>query len=304
MRAISSMLGFSSPFSHLETVPWDTFASFAISACVRSSIALRMWWMAFMPDTLFENELIRQGILFENEFAPRIPFNGIGGGFSMQVDHILREIGEATRWKQAQMGKAFKVGQGTISKWISGAQSPNKKQWDRVVAVIMRDARLAHLRQPIQIGGAAPVMGKIGAGALIDPDFDQSSSEGLYEVSLPFPATDDVIALVVDGESMAPKYDPGDIIVVRREQLRATNWYLGKLVAIRTEDGRRYLKKLFQGSVDGLYRLESLNADPIHNVSVQWVGEIFAIVPAIQAVRIDVAKKKTAPPSPASKPAR
>lgn len=83
----------------------------------------------------------------------------------MQVDHILREVIEATGWKQAVMAAAFGVGQGTISKWMAGTHSPNKTQWDRVVAVIQKDARLAHLRQPVSAGGVAPVMGKIGAGA-------------------------------------------------------------------------------------------------------------------------------------------
>lgn len=249
-----------------------------------------------MADIVFENELIRQGILFRNELRPAIASSGIGGGYSMQVDHVLREIAEATGWKQHQMAKAFEVRQGTISKWMAGTHSPNKTQWDRVIALIRKDPRLAHLRQPVSAGGVAPVMGKIGAGAVIDPDFDQASSDGLYEVNLPFPVSENLIALEVDGDSMFPKYDPGDVVVVRRDQQRETNWYLGKLVAVRTEDGRRYLKKLFAGSVEGLYRLESLNADPIHNVSIQWVGEIYAIVPAIQVFRIE--------PEPKTKPVK
>lgn len=245
-----------------------------------------------MPDIVFENELIRQGILFENEFRPRITSTGIGGGHFMQVDQYISVIMDTLGWTQTRLGNVLGVGQGTVLKWLAGTHTPNKKQWDRVLALIMKDPRLADLRPSVGTGHSAPVMGKIGAGAVIDPDFDQASSEGLYEVNLPFPIADDVIALEVEGQSMAPKYEPGDIIVVRRDQEKATNWYIGQLVAVRTGDGRRYLKKLFPGSVDGLYRLESLNADPIHNVSIQWVGEIFVIVPAIQIPKIEPEMKK------------
>lgn len=248
-----------------------------------------------MPDTLFENELIRQGILFENEFQPRIPSIGIGGGYSMQVGDILNEIAEATGYKQAKLADFLHVSQGTISKWRSGAQSPNKDQWDYVLRVIASDARLAHLRYPAAMGSTVPVMGRVGAGALIEPDFDQAAPDGLYDVTLPFPIPEDMIGLVVDGESMTPKFDPGDVIVVRRTQRKATTSFLGQLVAVRTEDGRRYLKKLFQGTADGLFRLESFNADPIHNVSIAWVGEIHAIVPAVQVFRSDQPKAKTRP---------
>jgi hypothetical protein len=63
--------------------------------------------------------------------------------------------------------------------------SPNKDQWDQVLALIARDPRLAHLRFEADTG-AVPVMGKVGAGAIIEPDFDQvGQNEGLYKVACP-----------------------------------------------------------------------------------------------------------------------
>jgi hypothetical protein len=75
--------------------------------------------------------------------------------------------------------------------------------------------------------------------------------------------------------------------------------YLGAPVVVQTEDGRRYLKKLFSGTVQGLFRLESFNASPIHDVSVAWVGEIYAALPASQVFRPEPqkpAKKATSKP--------
>lgn len=141
---------------------------------------------------------------------------------------------------------------------------------------------------------AVPVMGRIGAGATIEPDFDQVPPEGLYEVDLPFPMPGEMIGLEVDGESMLPKYEPGDVIVVWKGQRRDTTSFLGELAAVRTEDGRRYLKTIMRGAKRGLYRLESFNARPIEDVQVAWVGEINVIVPARQVRRISAHSKAVA----------
>jgi repressor LexA len=177
-----------------------------------------------------------------------------------------------------------------ISKWISGRHSPNKTQWDNVLALIRRDPRLAHLRTIADTSSVA-VMGRIGAGSTIEPDIEQIPPDGLYQVALPFPAPAEMIGFVVDGDSMYPKYEPGDVIVVLKEQRLDVTGYLGQLVAVLTEDGRRYLKKLNTGSRPGLYRLESFNAAPIHDVSIIWVGEIYATVPAVQLFKIEPKQK-------------
>lgn len=213
----------------------------------------------------------------------------------MHVREVLDEIMGSLSLNQDALAKKLSVSQGTVSKWRSGDQSPNKRQWDEVEALIRKDARLSHLQHLIASGAdepaSVPVMGRIGAGSVIEPDFDQTGADGLFAVSLPFPVPDNMIGLEVEGESMLPKYDPGDVIVVWREQRRNTESFIGQLAAVRTERGRRYLKTILRGSEPGLYRLESFNAKPIEDVSIQWVGEIHVIVPASQVRHIGSAKK-------------
>jgi repressor LexA len=242
-----------------------------------------------MPDTIFENEFIRQGILFRNECDRSLPSDQTHRGSGVRVEDILREIMAATGWKQARLAQAVHTYQGNISKWLSGIHSPNKDQWDQVLSLIRKDPRLEHLRFETS-PTAVPLMGRVGAGAIIEPDFDQIPPEGLSEVSLPFPVPDGMIAFEVDGDSMYPRYDPGDIIVVRREQNRPPESFIGQFAAVRTADGRRYLKRIYAGTKKDSYRLESFNAPPIHDVTLVWIGEIHATVPqghAFESSKVD-----------------
>lgn len=144
---------------------------------------------------------------------------------------------------------------------------------------------------PEQSPHLVPVMGRVGAGATIEPEFDQVPPDGLFEVKLPFPVPDEMIGLEIEGDSMLPVYRAGDVIVVWREQRRGTEDFLGELAAVRTEDGRRFLKTIMRGSQRGLYRLESFNARPVEDVAIAWVGEIHVIVPARQVRHIDRAAR-------------
>lgn len=121
------------------------------------------------------------------------------------------------------------------------------------------------------------VMGRIGAGAEITPEDEQVPPEGLYEIETPFPLPDDAIAFEVTGESMWPRYDPGDIIICWRQGSNAED-VLGWEAAVKTTTGARYLKRVLRGSAVGVFDLESHNAPPIRNVGLVWVAAIQSVI--------------------------
>ena len=126
------------------------------------------------------------------------------------------------------------------------------------------------------------LMGYIGAGAEIEPEHEQVPSEGLDEIELPPPVTTggiDAVAFEVRGDSMWPKYEAGDLIICSSGP-RNPDDFLRQFVAVRTNNGHRYLKRLRPGSRRGLYTLESFNGEPIENVKIAWIGEVLAVVPA------------------------
>ncbi|RVD14247.1 MAG: LexA family transcriptional regulator [Mesorhizobium sp.] len=121
------------------------------------------------------------------------------------------------------------------------------------------------------------VMGYLGAGAEVEPDYEQVPPEGLEQIEIPFPLPDDMIAFKVRGESMMPVFKHDAVIIVYREQKKPLESFYGEEAAVRTTDGRRFLKTITRGQ--GGVTLTSWNALPIENVTLEWIGELFAVLP-------------------------
>jgi phage repressor protein C with HTH and peptisase S24 domain len=140
------------------------------------------------------------------------------------------------------------------------------------------------------------VAGRIGAGAEIFPDAEQVPPEGLFEIEIPFPVPESALAFEIEGDSMWPRYDAGDVVLCWREGTNPAE-IIGWEAAVRTHDGKRYLKRILQGSRARHYDLESYNAPVIRNVKLEWVAKVQLVVRAGEwkqlgrAVQRRIAKK-------------
>jgi phage repressor protein C with HTH and peptisase S24 domain len=126
-------------------------------------------------------------------------------------------------------------------------------------------------------GNSVAIAGQIIAGAEIKPDFEVVPPEGLYEIELPFPVPAAAAAFQIEGDSMWPRYDPGDVVICLR-QGNSVEEAVGLEAAVRTSDGKRYLKRIQRGAVLGTFDLESHNGAPIRGVSIVWAAAIQAVV--------------------------
>lgn len=135
-----------------------------------------------------------------------------------------------------------------------------------------------------------PVMGLVGAGGEVSPEYEQVPEDGLDQIEVPFPLPGDMIAFKVVGISMLPRYDDGDVIVVWREQRRALETFYGEEAAVRTAGGHRFLKRILKGAngVD----LFSFNDNPRTGVQIEWIGEIYATIRATQFRRLESSSEK------------
>lgn len=160
---------------------------------------------------------------------------------------------------------------------------PDKETRDITAAELLKMAEFFGEPPPIAMrarSNLVPIMGYIGAGAEIDPSVEQIPPEGLSQVELPFSMPDEMIGFEVAGDSMLPVYDAGDVVVCFHRQRRPIEFFLGREAAVRTSDGKRYLKRISKGATRGRFNLNSWNARAILNVKIEWIGEIVATVSA------------------------
>src|SRR3984893_16466895 len=170
------------------------------------------------------------------------------------------------------LATAMGVRPGAVSEILSGLR-------------LIKAAEIADIINYLELN-SFPIMGRVGAGAAIEPEHEQVPPEGLGEVELPFPVSEETIAFEVAGDSMLPKYENGDIIVVYREQRHPVSSFYGEEAAVRLKTGERYLKTIERGKSASLVNLTSFNAKPINGVRLKWIGEICVTLPRGQIERL------------------
>src|SRR5438477_12733588 len=184
------------------------------------------------------------------------------------IERGLRKTGKS----KGGLARAMGVRPGAVSEVLSGIR-------------LIKASEIAPIMEYLELN-SVPIMGRVGAGAVIEPESEQMPPEGLGEVELPFPISEETIAFEVAGDSMLPKYENGDVIVVYREQRHPVSSFYGEEAAVRLKTGERYLKTIGRGKSSTLVNLTSFNAKPINGVKLEWIGEICVTLPRGQIERL------------------
>ena len=185
---------------------------------------------------------------------------------------LIERALERTGKSKGGLAEAMGVRAGAVSEILAGIRLIKASEIDAIVEYLELNL--------------IPVMGRVGAGASIEPEYEQVPPEGLGEVELPFPIWEETIAFEVSGDSMLPKYENGDVIVVYREQRHPLSSFYGEEAAVRLKSGERYLKTIERGNSTGVVNLKSFNAKPINGVKLEWIGEIALTLPRGQIARL------------------
>ena len=189
----------------------------------------------------------------------------------LDVKLIERAL-EKTGKSKGGLADAMGVRAGAVSEILSGIR-------------LIKASEIAPIMEYLGLN-SVPIMGRVGAGASIEPEHEQVPPEGLGEIELPFPMAEETIAFEVAGDSMLPKYENGDVIVVFREQRHPLSSFYGEEAAVRLKTGERYLKTIERGKSPTPVNLKSFNAKPIVGVKLEWIGEICVTLPRGQIERL------------------
>jgi phage repressor protein C with HTH and peptisase S24 domain len=127
-----------------------------------------------------------------------------------------------------------------------------------------------------------PIVGKIGAGGsvIFVAVSDNEQVDESETVLRPPGVTGKLVALVVEGSSMLPKYRDGDIIYIQRNHFEGVlEEDIGDDCAVRLKSGETYVKQLTRGSQPDRWSLRSLNAPDMENVEIEWATRVLFIMP-------------------------
>jgi repressor LexA len=184
---------------------------------------------------------------------------------------IVRGL-EKTGKSKGGRAKVMGVRAGAVSEILSGIR-------------LVKASEIAPITEYLELN-FVPIMGRVGAGAVIEPDYEQVPPDGIGEIELPFPIAEETVAFEVSGDSMLPKYENGDVIVVYKEQRHPLSSFFGEEAAVRLKTGERYLKTIERGKGTSQVNLTSFNAKAINGVKLDWIGEICLTLPRAHIGRL------------------
>ncbi len=138
------------------------------------------------------------------------------------------------------------------------------------------------------------VAGYVGAGALVPLVDAFEKGDGLFHVAAPPQLTRNgpprgIVAVEVEGDSMAPMYQPGDILFYTRHTHEGIpDEDIGRICVVEDVAGMVWVKQIKRGVEPGLFHLISINtnSENMHNVRIKWAARVILALPAEMVERI------------------
>jgi phage repressor protein C with HTH and peptisase S24 domain len=136
------------------------------------------------------------------------------------------------------------------------------------------------------------VVGRVGAGAQVPLADAYAKGGGIYHIVRPPQlSSNGYVAVEVEGNSMEPAYQDGDVLFYSRDTVGVPAEAIGKRCVCEDANGYAWVKMVRRrdDQPDGLFDLISFHADspPIYDVSLSWACPIKMHLPQDMIQRVE-----------------
>lgn len=174
------------------------------------------------------------------------------------IAYIKRRM-EALGYNQSSLSIKAGYDKDTLRNFFEGkAQDLKAEKYNKIMDLI-KEAKV-------------PIVGYAGAGERVYFFDDEHNLEMIDR--LPEAPEIDIVALVVRGESMLPVLEPGCVVFYTRDSEGVPSDCIGRMCVVRLEDDSTLVKKVRNGSKDGLFHLISHNAEPLVDQKIVWAARV------------------------------
>lgn len=137
------------------------------------------------------------------------------------------------------------------------------------------------------------VAGRVGAGAKVPLEDAYEKGDGLYHVACPPQISPrGVVAVEVEGDSMSPAYEAGDVLFYSRDVEGVPSEAVGRKCVVCDDSGDVWVKQVRrrEGQPEGLFDLVSINTgtDPRYDVRLKWASPVRMYLPVDLVKRLNV----------------
>lgn len=194
----------------------------------------------------------------------------------------IRSIRQAADLTQTEFAARLEgVTRGAVGNWERdlGIKTENLRVIAQLFSVDFNWLATGRGAPALEAGGV-PLVGKVGGGAVVYPVDDHALGAGLDEVDAPPRRTPSMVAVRVEGDSMAAwNADDGSILYYDDRHEPPDPSMIGKIVIVWCQDERILVKKLLTGSQPGLWSLMSSNGTIERDVPVRYAARVKFIEP-------------------------
>lgn len=201
--------------------------------------------------------------------------------FSEWVSNALARSGLSQAALAEKLGAQLRapMDRSKINKLVLGKRGLSAEEMIAISEICGVDLPTMQKQQP-----PVAVVGRVGAGARVPLIDAFEKGDGLYQVVRPpqLPGRG-IVAVEVEGDSMAPMYQPGHVLFFTRhshESVIADD--IGKPCVIEDEHGMAWVKMLKRGSAPDLWNLVSLNpdAESAWDARIKWAARVQLALPS------------------------